>query len=45
MRPNLTRECAGEGPDGVVDLSPKEVAQVRILPGALANPQVKTLLR
>ena len=40
MRPDLTRECAGGGPDVVVDLSPKEVAQVRILPGALTNPQV-----
>src|SRR4051812_16974532 len=28
MRPDLRRECAGEGPDGLVDLSPKEVAQV-----------------
>jgi hypothetical protein len=27
------------------DRSPKEVAQVRILPGARANPQVKALLR
>jgi hypothetical protein len=34
MRPDLRRECAGEGRDGLVYLSPKEVAQVRILPGA-----------
>src|SRR5205823_6190679 len=37
MRPGLTCECAGEGPDGVVDLSPKEVAQVRNPAGALID--------
>jgi hypothetical protein len=44
MRPDLRRKCAGEGRDGLVDLSPKEVAQVRILPRALTNPQVTALL-
>ena len=34
MRPNRTPECASEDPDDPVDLPPKEVAQVRILPGA-----------
>jgi hypothetical protein len=38
MRLNVRRERAGEGRDGLVDLSPKEVAQVRILPGAPLSP-------
>ena len=35
-----TVECARDGPGCREVLPPKEVAQVRILPGALANPQV-----
>jgi hypothetical protein len=34
MRLNVRRECAGEGRDGLVDLSPKGVSKVRLLRGA-----------
>src|SRR5437016_5526520 len=37
--------CAHDSREQREGLAPKEVAQVRILPGALANPQVKPLLR
>ena len=42
---NRAGERARERPGHREGLPPKEVAQVRILPGGLANPQVKTLLR
>jgi hypothetical protein len=39
MRPNLTRECAGEGPDALVDLSLAQLCGFSYTPNSGSRTQ------